>query len=92
MSSQDYAVLLVVDFNKGDLVYVYVPAIPRGMVKKCTMRWHGPFEVDSNEKEGRSYWVKTNNKTRLIHETRLKRTKRNVDHRGIKTQNERFTQ
>ncbi len=41
-------------------------------MKKCTLRWYGPFEVVS-EREGRNYWIQTRNKTRRIHESRLKK-------------------
>jgi site-specific DNA-cytosine methylase/exonuclease III len=58
--------------HKGDPVLVFIPAVPRGFVKKCTLRWHGPFEVVS-ERCGRTYWVQTNNKVRSIHESRLKK-------------------
>ena len=59
-------------FRKGDQVYLYIPAVPRGFAKKCTLHWHGPFEVMS-EKKGRCYMIKTHRNTRLIHEARLKR-------------------
>ena len=59
-------------FKTGDHVYLFIPAVPRGFAKKCTLHWHGPFEVMS-EKKGRCYMIKTHRNTRLIHEARLKR-------------------
>ena len=57
----------------GELVYMYVPAVPRSFARKCTMRWHGPFEVTSGL-SGRSYNIKTHNGTiRPVHESRLKK-------------------
>jgi len=57
--------------HPGDKVLVWMPAVPRGFVKKCTFRWYGPHTVTS-EREGRSYWVRTLNKERRIHESRLR--------------------
>ena len=59
-------------FKTGDQVYLWIPAVPRGFAKKCTLQWHGPFEVVS-EKKGRSYMIRTHRTARLIHEARLKR-------------------
>jgi site-specific DNA-cytosine methylase/exonuclease III len=57
----------------GDMVYMYIPAVPRGFARKCTLRWHGPFEVVSGL-SGRSYGIRTHNgKIRLVHESRLKK-------------------
>ena len=56
----------------GDRVFLHIPAVPRGFVKKCTFQWHGPFYIEA-ERMGRCYQVRTHNSVRRIHESRLKR-------------------
>ena len=60
--------------KSGDRVYLWVPSIPRGAIKKLTLRWHGPYEVTERHNETRSYSIKTQRGIRMVHEHRIRKS------------------
>jgi hypothetical protein len=55
----------------GDRVYLWVPSITRGAIKKLTLRWHGPYEVIERHNSTRSFSIKTQRGIRIVHEHRI---------------------
>ena len=58
----------------GDRVYLWVPSIPRGAIKKLTLRWHGPYEVIERHNDTRSFSIRTQRGIRVVHEHRIRKS------------------
>ena len=58
----------------GDKVYLWVPSIPRGAVKKLTLRWHGPYEVVGRYNGTRKFEIQTQRGIRVVHEHRIRKS------------------
>ena len=58
----------------GDNVYLWVPSVPRGAIKKLTLRWHGPYKVIGRNKGTRNFDIKTLRGIRTVHEHRIRKS------------------
>ena len=57
----------------GDYVYLWVPSIPRGAIKKLTLRWHGPYQIIDRQSH-RKFTIKTLRGNRIVHEHRIRKS------------------
>ena len=58
----------------GDKVYLWVPSIPRGAIKKLALRWHGPYEVIDRYHGTRKFTIRTQRGNRVVHEHRIRKS------------------
>jgi len=61
------------NFNVGDLVYLYNPAIKSGLTQKFHWSWAGPYQITRKTSELNYEILSQNNKRQVVHVNRLKK-------------------
>jgi hypothetical protein len=60
-----------VQYNEGDLVFVYVPPVSNGKSTKFAPRWRGPYPIQKKKSEV-TYSVAIDSKSEAVHVNRMK--------------------